>query len=107
MCNNIDADGTLRQSVDIYMSDFGELMVVPNYIMGLAHNTGSGVATNSANFSALVYDPSFFKVATLRPLQETEVGQLGDSTVGQIVEESTLQVSNPKGCGMIVGLGGA
>ena len=33
---NIDMDGKLRQSVDIYMSDFGDLMVVPNYIMGLA-----------------------------------------------------------------------
>ena len=32
---NIDMDGKLRQSVDIYMSDFGDLMVVPNYIMGL------------------------------------------------------------------------
>jgi hypothetical protein len=48
-----------------------------------------------------------FKIATLRPLQETEVGQQGDSTVGQIVEECTLAVMNPKGCGLIVGLGGS
>ena len=32
---NIDQDGKLRQSVDVYMSDFGDLMIVPNYIMGL------------------------------------------------------------------------
>ena len=31
---NIDMDGKLRQSVDVYMSDFGDVMVVPNYIMG-------------------------------------------------------------------------
>ena len=35
---NIDAGGQLRQSVDVYMSDFGEVMVVPNYIMGLANS---------------------------------------------------------------------
>ena len=75
--------------------------------MGLDFNTGSGATTNSKDFSALVYDPSFFKIATLRPLQETEVGQQGDSTIGQIVEECTLAVSSPKSAGMIVGLGGA
>ena len=37
---NIDMDGKLRQSVDIYMSDFGDLMVVPNYIMGLSYGQG-------------------------------------------------------------------
>tara|TARA_A200000159_G_scaffold71821_1_gene66678 strand:+ start:763 stop:1794 length:1032 start_codon:yes stop_codon:yes gene_type:complete len=104
---NVDDTGKIRQSIELFDSDFGEIRIVPNYIMGLAHNTGSGATTNSANYCALVYDPSFFKVATLRPLQETEVGQQGDSTIGQIVEECTLAVTNPKGCGMIVGLGGS
>lgn len=104
---NLDDSGKIRQSIEMFDSDFGEIRIVPNYIMGLAHNTGGDASTNSANFSALVYDPAAFKVATLRPLQETEVGQQGDSTIGQIVEECTLEVRNPKGCGMIVGLGGA
>lgn len=103
---NVDDTGKIRQSIELFDSDFGEIRIVPNYIMGLTHNTGSGATTNSANYCALVYDPSFFKIATLRPLQETEVGQQGDSTIGQIVEECTLAVTNPKGCGMIVGLGG-
>ena len=102
---NIDMDGKLRQSVDIYMSDFGDLMVVPNYIMGLT--TSSTAVTNLANaadFSALIYDPQWFSIATLRPLQEVDVGQKGDSTVGMMVEECTLEVKNPKGCGAIYGL---
>lgn len=102
---NIDESGMLRQSVELYESDFGTIKVVPNYIMGLAFDTGGDSTTDSANFTALVYDPSWFKVATLRSLHETEIGQLGDSTIGQIVEECTLEVRNPKGCGMIVGLG--
>lgn len=111
---NMDMDGKLRQSVDIYMSDFGDLMVVPNYIMGLSNNvaftgddnvahSGAGV-TDVADFSALIYDPSWFSMATLRPLAEVDVGQKGDSMVGQMVEEWTLQCNNPKGCGAIYGL---
>ena len=100
---NIDMDGKLRQSVDIYMSDFGDLMVVPNYIMGLDVETS---VTNlpTADFSALIYDPMWFSMATLRPLQEVSVGQEGDSTIGMMVEEATLEVKNPRGCGAIYGL---
>jgi hypothetical protein len=127
---NIDQDGKLRQSVDIYMSDFGDLMVVPNYIMGLSGtnftasfaaatatdttyadgNTKTGAAGTAKNnvslqnFSALIYDPQWFAVATLRPLQEVDVGQRGDSTVGMMVEECSLEVKNPLGCGAIYNL---
>jgi|TARA_R110002167_G_scaffold63403_3_gene179092 hypothetical protein len=109
---NIDESGKLRQSVDVYMSDFGDLMVVPNYIMGLANNVqfvnGAGAnvvaVTDVADFSALIYDPMWFNIATLRPMQEVDVGQRGDSTVGMMVEECTLEVRNPDGCGAIYGL---
>lgn len=102
---NVDADGKLRQSVEIYMSDFGDIMVVPNYVMGIA-NTGVSGLDNAANFTALVYDPMWFSYASLRPMQEVDLGQLGDSIIGQIVEEGTLECRNPKGCGMIFGLSG-
>ena len=108
---NIDMDGKLRQSVDVYMSDFGDVMVVPNYIMGLANNVSitnaagaSASDVNVANFSALMYDPMWFSIATLRPLQEVDVGQRGDSTIGMMIEECTLEVRNPQGCGAIYGL---
>lgn len=101
---NIDEAGKLRQSVEMYMSDFGDIMVVPNYLMGLQ---SSGTATaNTQDYFGLVYDPMWFNYASLRPLQEVDLGQLGDSIIGQIVEEGSLEVRNPKGCGMIVGLSG-
>ena len=64
---NIDMDGKLRQSVDVYMSDFGDVMVVPNYIMGLSRTvafqesaTGTDTETTDiADFAALLYDPSW------------------------------------------------
>jgi hypothetical protein len=102
---NIDADGKLRQSVEIYMSDFGDIMVVPNYVMGIGSTAISGLDT-SANFSAFLYDPMWFSMSSLRPMQEVDLGQFGDSIVGQIVEEVTLEVRNPRGCGMIFGLSG-
>ena len=103
---NIDEKGKLRQSVDIYMSDFGDLMIVPNYIMGLDNNidTSSGVTRQARDSAALIYDPMWFNIATLRPLQEVDVGQRGDSTIGMLVEECTLEVRNPVGCGAIYGL---
>ena len=104
---NIDMDGKLRQSVDVYMSDFGDLMVVPNYIMGL--ETAGATATATGNNSwkdaaAFIYDSMWFNVATLRPLQEVDVGQRGDSTIGMMIEECTLEVRNPIGCGAIYNL---
>ena len=103
---NIDESGKLRQSVEIYASDFGDIMVVPNYVMGIAA-TVAGIAAGAANWSALVYDPMWFSVASLRPLQEVDLGQAGDSIIGQIVEECSLEVRNPKGAGLILGLSGA
>ena len=110
---NIDDGGKLRQSVDVYMSDFGDVMVVPNYIMGLTSNVRFKRADNSTDlsqdtdlkdFCALIYDPMWFNIATLRPLQEVDVGAKGDSTVGMMVEECTLEVRNTLGCGAIYGL---
>ena len=108
---NIDMDGKLRQSVDVYMSDFGDVMVVPNYIMGLSRMVSLptvGGAGNQdveiADFTALLYDPMWFSIATLRPLQEVDVGQRGDSTIGMMIEECTLEVKNPQGAAAIYGL---
>jgi len=104
---NIDEKGTLRQSVEIYRSDFGDVMVVPNYVMGLTATLTGVDTTGAGNFSAFLYDAQWFKWAALRPLKEVDLGQLGDSIIGQIVEEGTLEVTNPKGCGLIFGLSGA
>jgi len=89
---NIDDSGKLRQSVEIYESDFGAVKVVPNYVMGLGDGASDIIAYDSANWS----------LATLRPLHNTDVGQKGDSTVGMMVEEVTLQCKNPAGNGLVV-----
>jgi hypothetical protein len=105
---NIDSSGKLRQSVDVYESDFGEVMIVPNYVMGTGGVVGAGPleATDQPNnMTAICYDPMWFNVTTLRPMHESDVGQKGDSTVGMLVEECTFESKNPKGFGLIVGVG--
>jgi len=112
---NIDDDGKLRASVDLYMSDFGDIMIEPNYIMGLTHtealrnwdHASNTVNVDLANYAIYIYDPQWFKIATLRPMKEVDVGQKGDSTVGMVVEECTLECSNPKGSTAIYGLNGS
>jgi hypothetical protein len=74
--------------------------------MGLSFTTVSGL-NDTANMFAFLFDPMWFSWATLRPMQEVDLGQLGDSIIGQIVEEGTLECKNPKGAGLILGLSGA
>jgi len=103
---NIDDSGKLRQSIDVYMSDFGDLAIVPNYIMGLdvPDPAGTTAVTTFGNTFAAIFDPSYWAMASLRPMSEVDVGQKGDSTVGMLVEESTLECKNPLASGAIVGL---
>ena len=87
---NIDEKGKLRQSVDVYMSDFGDLMVVPNYIMGLTNAVQfikvmvllifhQQLTLLTSQHLSMIH--SGFAMASLRPLKEVDVGQKGDSTI--------------------------
>jgi hypothetical protein len=105
---DIGESGKLRQSVDLYESDFGEVFIVPNWIMGLAGVLGAGaldILDEAGDFTAICYDPMWFSTAILRPMQEVDVGPRGDSTVGMLIEESTLEAKNPSGFGLIIGVG--
>ena len=101
---NIDELGSIRQSVELYESDFGLVKVIPNYIQGLASSVdisdGLGGATD-----VLVYDPSWWSMATLRPLHTADVGVQGDSTTAMMIEETTLECRNSFASGMISGIG--
>jgi len=101
---NIDENGSIRQSVELYESDFGLVKVVPNYIQGLSNSVdiseGIGGATD-----VIVYDPSWWSMATLRPLHTADVGTQGDSTTAMLIEECTLECKNSFASGIISGIG--
>ena len=100
---NIDEKGSLRQSVEMYESDFGLVKVVPNYIMA-ASKIGSGAAASHTDTDILVYDASSFKMATLRPLHHADIAESGDSLRAMMIHEATLECMDPDAVGIIYNL---
>jgi len=84
---NIDERGKLRQSVDLYESDFGDVEVKHNYLM--------------ADVSVFIYDPSSLAMATLRPLHFRDINEVGDALRSFMVQELTLEAKSPTGNGII------
>ena len=88
---NIDDKGALRQSVDLYESDFGDVEIVHNYLMD--------------NDKVFIYDPSMMSVNTLRPIQFSDIAQDGDSLRSYMVQEITFEAKSPTGNGAIINVG--
>lgn len=84
---NIDEKGKLRQSVDLYESDFGDVELVHNYLMD--------------DTEVFVYDPSLMSCNTLRPIQFSDINQDGDSLRSYMVQEITFEAKSPTGNGLI------
>jgi hypothetical protein len=84
---NIDEKGKLRQSVDLYESDFGDVEVKHNYLMG--------------DTSVFIYDPSSLALATLRPIHFRDINEVGDALRSFMVCEHTLEAKSPTGNGVI------
>lgn len=81
-------EGTkLVNVVDIYVSPFGEVSVVPNRFL-------------DAN-SALVVDTEYWSRAVLRPMQTIVLSKTGDSDKRQMLTELTLVCENSKASGLI------
>ena len=84
---NIDERGKLRQSVDLYESDFGDVEVKHNYLM--------------ANTAVFIYDPSSLSMASLRPVHFRDINEVGDALRSFMVTELTLEAKAPDGNGII------
>lgn len=85
---NVDANKkAIEAAVDVYVSNFGTVMAEPSRIV------------NST--TALVIDPSLFKVGVLREFKENELAKTGDFDKVQIITEYTLASLNEKGSGAV------
>lgn len=78
---------TLVNVVDVYVSPFGEVSIVPNRF--LAANT------------CLVLDTEYWSRAVLRPMQSVVLAKTGDSDKRQLLTEQTLVCENNKASGLI------
>jgi hypothetical protein len=81
---------TIIGAADIYVSDFGNISVVPNRFMRTR--------------DALVIDPEYAALAYLRPFQTNELAKAGDSDKTQILVECTLEVKNEAAHGIVADL---
>ena len=80
----------LSTAVHVYVSDFGELKVMPSRLMP------QGVA--------LAIDHSLWKIAELRGFQSQDLAKTGDSFRKQVLWEGTLEACNEAGNGIVADL---
>jgi len=88
-------------AADIYVSDFGNLSVVPNRFFTSVIDAGSGSLMN--NWAFLI-DPDEVKVSTLRPYTVETLAKTGDADKRMVLQEWGLQVNNEKAHGVIAGI---
>lgn len=81
------ADKTLSAAIDIYVSDFGELQIVPNRF--------------SRGRDCLVLDPNYARVAYLKPTTQKPLARTGHSERRLISVEYGLQVDNEAAHGVV------
>ena len=83
---------TVHTAIDIYVSDFGSLAVVPNRFQ--------------VQDSMLVLQMDMFAMASLTEFEETPLAKAGDSDKVMIVSEYTLESRNEAASGIIADLTG-
>ena len=98
-------DKKVVAGIDVYDSDFGLIPVQLNRWSPVATNTATASAS-AADVSGRIWflQRSLVRLAWLRPLQHNLMGKRGDSTVGQVRAELTLEVGNEKGLGVMRGV---
>ena len=88
-------------AADIYVSDFGNLSVVPNRFFTSVIDAGAGSLMN--NWAFLI-DPDEVKIANLRPYTIETLAKTGDADKRMVLQEWGLQVNNEKAHGVIAAI---
>ena len=83
-------DKKLVTDIRVYVSDFGDLVVIPNRFQRAR--------------SALVLDMDMWKFATLRDFQTYDLAKTGDTERKQLLVEYTLQACNEASSGIVADL---
>jgi hypothetical protein len=73
-----DGPTTIIGAADVYLSDFGQLQVVPNRFQ--------------RERDAWLLDPEYASVAYLRPIQKVDLSKTGDATKAMLLCEAGLEV---------------
>ena len=87
-------------AADIYVSDFGNLSVVPNRFFTTVKDAGSAAMIDWA----FLIDPDEVKIATLRPYTIEALAKTGDADKRMALTEWGLQVNNEAAHGIVAGI---
>ena len=85
------ADQRIIGGMDVYVSDFGEMAVVPNRLQRAR--------------DVWLLDPEYYGVAYLRPFFQREVASTSDGEQRAIIAEYTLVCKNEKALGAVYDIG--
>ena len=89
-------DSKLNAAIDVYISDFGELQIVPN-----RHMRVRTVSSVDYTPDVLVLDPSYAEVAYLQTAKQEALAKTGLSERRLISCEYGLQVTSQKAHGIV------
>lgn len=87
------SQATILGAADLYVSDFGDIKIVPNRVLGASRGR-----------TALLIDPDMVAVAYLRPIGSEDLAKRGDATEGFMNAEMTLEMRNEAAHGVIADL---
>lgn len=85
-----NTDKKVINAVSVYVSDYGELKVVPNRFLRAR--------------DVLVYEQDYWKVAVLRPMNNKEIAKTGDAEKRQVLMEFGLCAASPASSGIVADL---
>ena len=88
--NGGDRPATIIGAADIYVSDFGQVQVVPNRFQ--------------RERDAWVIDPEYAKMTVLRPYQQVELAKTGDAEKRMLIVEWGLKILTEKAHGIAADL---
>jgi hypothetical protein len=93
----------LNAAIDIYVSDFGTLQIVPTRFL----ETRTANSETIAGRDVFVLDPNYARVAYLSNVKQTPLAKTGHSERRLIAVEYGLQVDSEKAHGVIADINGA
>lgn len=99
-------DNKLTEAIDVYQTDFGTIEIVASRYL-IAQTATDPVTGKVLNYDlsgvSFVLDPSYLKLAWLRPFKKVDLPKLADSTAHAIIGEVTLENRGEKGQAIIRG----
>ena len=96
-----NSGATAQSSVDIYISDFGALKIVPNRFIGYQNSGGGGAHAGEPTANVYILDMAMWAVLYLRPYRVIDVARTGDARKRLLLCDYSLQFKEEMASGVV------